>query len=341
MNRDTHIEIVNGADQVFVPRKFFYAECDVDALHKKSLDINGWKLALEFHYRNGLQLVDIRRETSDNHDIFCLTASNGVPVGHAFVSRTVEGPEFSFYTPAFPKQRGESDSDRHTYCSKKMNYLFASLKKARALNVDGLVYHFMGEVNEHISSCKALIQQRVGTNTKTTYGFDAEIIHDLFRKVVRNDPVALNMDTLTSYLEQFDKVDQQQVEATIHKESIFGRTFWGIGIGSRRVYVSKYKLAPVSTVSAPIVHDNNTALTQVGDMRVIEPSKMAESFPELVPLLLMMKVSHEKNAGKYSFYLDSTVPVADIHYKELDAVQYYRRSPGEYSRIWLFAPTGE
>jgi hypothetical protein len=222
-----------------------------------------------------------------------------------------------------------------------MNYLFASLKKARALNVDGLVYHFMGEVNEHISSCKALIQQRVGTNTKTTYGFDAEIIHDLFRKVVRNDPVALNMDTLTSYLEQFDKVDQQQVEATIHKESIFGRTFWGIGIGSRRVYVSKYKLAPVSTVSAPIVHDNNTALTQVGDMRVIEPSKMAESFPELVPLLLMMKVSHEKNAGKYSFYLDSTVPVADIHYKELDAVQYYRRSPGEYSRIWLFAPTGE
>ena len=64
--------------------------------------------------------------------------------------------------------------------------------------------------------------------------------------------------------------------------------------------------------------------------------KTIEEYPELLPLMTMMKVSYENKDGRKIGALN--FPITDKYDEGLDAVFFYSAIPTDYEHAWMATP---
>ena len=108
----------------------------------------------------------------------------------------------------------------------------------------------------------------------------------------------------------------------------FKNPFYLIGIDDyKHLLIGKFKMNRISSEDHKVEYDI------IEDFKRV---KTIEEYPELVPLMTMMKVSYEnvqcRKLGALNF------PLLDKYDEGLDAVFFYSSSPTNYEHAWMATP---
>jgi hypothetical protein len=141
-------------------------------------------------------------------------------------------------------------------------------------------------------------------------------------------PVALDLNKCQNTLDIYKEADKIRDIKREESKRFFKNPFYLIGIDDyHHLLIGKFKMT--------IIHSD----THKTEYEVVEDFKRVrtiEEYPELVPLMTMMKVSYEnkdmRRIGKLNF------PLQDKYDEGLDAVFFYSGTPTNYEQAWMATP---
>jgi hypothetical protein len=138
----------------------------------------------------------------------------------------------------------------------------------------------------------------------------------------------LDLNKCKNTLDNYKEADRIRDLKREESKRFFKNPFYLIGIDEfNHLLIGKFKMNAISESANKFEYD------------VIEDFKRyktIEEYPELLPLMTMMKVSYEakegRRLGEYKF------PVQDKYDEGLDAAFFYNGFPNHYEHAWMATP---
>ena len=257
---------------------------------------------------------------------------NGIAVGKVWTTK-VGGTnnnqlEYCFRTPYYRKARGQDNNDKETVRSIKLSSLIATLKRQNVVcKKDRLVADRIKLVRNGVHE----LRRAMGESNKQN-SFTANEIHAMLATILGESTdgilVALDLDKCKNILDIYKEADRIRDVKIEESKRFFKNPFYLIGVDEfNHLLIGKFKMNVVSD-------DSN--MLECETIEGFKRYKSVEDYPELVPLMTMMKVSYEtkgvRKVGPMNF------PVMDKYDEGLDAVFYYSTQPSHYDQAWMATP---
>ena len=292
-------------------------------------------LVRELQFKYGLKVmgkvVNVSYPQVDK-DSYMMCYPNGIAVGKVWTTKVGgiknDQLEYCFRTPFYAKSRGQDQSDRETIRSVKLSSLMATLKRQGVVPSRKDVTH--AKVT-HVKNGVSNLRRAMGDSNKQN-SFTADEVHAMLATLLGEStdgiPVALDLHKCKNILDIYKEADRIRDVKIEESKRFFKNPFYLIGIDDyHHLLIGKFKMN--------VIHSDSLKM----EYEVIEDFKRVktiEEYPELMPLMTMMKVSYEtkevRRLGKLNF------PLMDKYDEGLDAVFFYSGSPTNYDHVWMATP---
>ena len=236
--------------------------------------------------------------------------------------------EFCFRTPHYAKSRGSNQDDRETIRSTKLSSLMAVLKRQGVVRDKKTI---MDSKVKLVRNGVHALRKAMGTSDKQN-AFTADEIHVMLATLLGEStdgiiPV-LDLNKCKNTLDIYKEADRIRDIKREESKRFFKNPFYLIGIDDyKHLLIGKFKMTVLHFETSKIEYE------------IIEDFKRVrtiEEYPELVPLMTMMKVSYEtkecRRLGMLNF------PIMDSYDEGLDAAFFYGSQPTNYEQAWMATP---
>ena len=236
--------------------------------------------------------------------------------------------EFCFRTPHYAKSRGSDQNDRETIRSTKLSSLMAVLKR------QGVVRDRKTIMDSKVKDTKQGVQnlrKAMGTSDKQN-NFTPDEIHVMLATLLGESTdgisVPLDLNKCKNTLDIYKEADKIRDIKREESKRFFKNPFYLIGIDDyKHLLIGKFKMT--------VLHSD----THKMEYEIIEDFKRyktIEEYPELLPLMTMMKVSYEAKECRRLGVLN--FPIQDKYDEGLDAAFFYNSNPSNYDHAWMATP---
>lgn len=212
--------------------------------------------------------------------------------------------EYCFYTEDTNKLRGKNTKDRHTYRSKKLSSLIASLKRNNVVtdphkNIQG---KYKTIITGSLDIMKHTITKNVSHKHEIIREIDGDFIHHLIKTFFDKDAKMPEFDetTVLELLKKLDKIEKTRADLTdeifeLFKDEAYAITFHDV--------TKDYSVTKIKFPSKPKVavgrwgYEMECASTVIESCRV---KSIRQSFPELAVYLTILSESQSSRfSDKY------------------------------------------
>lgn len=236
--------------------------------------------------------------------------------------------EFCFRTPFYIKSRGSDQNDRETIRSTKLSSLMAVLKRQDVVRDKKLI---MDNKVKQVRLGAHALRKAMGESDKQN-SFTPDEIHAMLATLLGEStdgiiPV-LDLNKCKNTLDIYKEADRIRDIKREESKRFFKNPFYLIGIDDyKHLLIGKFKMTTLHIDTSKIEYE------------IIEDFKRVrtiEEYPELIPLMTMMKVSYEtkecRRLGMLNF------PIMDGYDEGLDAAFFYGSQPTNYEQAWMATP---
>jgi hypothetical protein len=292
-------------------------------------------LVRELQFKYGLKIMSKVGNVSyplPDKDAYMMCYSNGLAVCKVWTTRVggvnADQIEYCFRSPYYAKSRGQDQADRETVRSIKLSSLMATLKRQNAVRDRKSVMH---EKVRHVKNGVHNLRRAMGNSDKQN-SFTADEVHAMLATLLGEStdgiPVALDLHKCKNILDNYKEADRIRDVKIEESKRFFKNPFYLVGIDDyKHLLIGKFKMNVISSDSSKM------------DYEIIEDFKRVrtiEEYPELLPLMTMMKVSYEDTQCRKMGVLN--FPLLDKYDEGLDAVFFYSGSPTNYEHVWMATP---
>jgi hypothetical protein len=292
-------------------------------------------LVREMQFKYGLKVmgkvVNVNYPLTDK-DSYMMCYPNGIAVGKVWTTQ-VGGAEnnqleFCFRTPYYAKARGQDQNDRETIRSTKLSSLMAVLKRQDVVKPmkdlrDNKVKLVKGGVS--------VLRNAIGKSDKSNE-FTPDEVHAMLVSILGESPdgiiAPLDLNKCKNTLDIYKEADRIREVKREESKRFFKNPFYLIGIDDyKHLLIGKFKMT--------VIHSDRSKM----EYEVIEDFKRIrtiEEYPELLPLMTMMKVSYEAKECRRLGVLN--FPIQDKYDEGLDAAFFYNNFPNDYEQVWMATP---
>ena len=236
--------------------------------------------------------------------------------------------EFCFRSPFYVKSRGSNQDDRETIRSTKLSSLMAVLKRQEVVRDKKLI------MDNKVKQAKlgvSTLRKAMGISDKQN-NFTPDEIHAILATLLGESTnglsVPLDLNKCKNTLDIYKEADKIRDIKREESKRFFKNPFYLIGIDDyKHLLIGKFKMTTLHSDTSKIEYE------------IIEDFKRVrkiEEYPELVPLMTMMKVSYEtkecRRLGMLNF------PIMDGYDEGLDAAFFYGSQPTNYEQAWMATP---
>jgi hypothetical protein len=175
----------------------------------------------------------------------------------------------------------------------------------------------------------SLMRRHMGESNKSQE-LRPDEIHALLAQFLGQDlhsrGLSIDLDKCKNTLDKYDEADRIRDKKLQEVRRAFSNPFYMIGVDELGHHIiGKFKLAVLDEANDRFQYET------------IEPFKRyaaIENYPDLVPLMTMVKVAYEtKDCGKQSGY-----PIQDKYDENLDMTFFYTQRPTHYDCLWMTTP---
>ena len=292
-------------------------------------------LVRELQFKYGLKVMDkvvnVNYPEVDKH-AYMMCYPNGAAVGKVWTTNKggTDGTqlEFCFRSPYYKKSRGQDSNDRETIRSTKLSSLMAVLKRQEVVKS---MKHLTDDKVKQVRQGISVLRDSMGESTKAN-AFSGDELHAILALVLGEStdgiPISLDLNKCKMALDNYKAADKIRDMKREESKRFFKNPFYLIGIDDyHHLLIGKFKMT--------VLHSD----THKMEYETIEDFKRVrtiEEYPELLPLMTMMKVSYEakecRRVGKLNF------PIQDKYDEGLDAVFFYSTQPTNYDHAWMATP---
>jgi hypothetical protein len=265
-------------------------------------------------------------------DSYMMCYANGLAVCKVWTTKVGgiknDQLEYCYRSPFYAKSRGQDQSDRETIRSTKLSSLMAVLKRQAAVRSKKDI---MDSKIKMVRNGAHSLRKAMGNSDKQN-NFTPDEIHAMLATLLGEStdgiPVTLDLNKCKNTLDIYKEADKIRDIKREESKRFFKNPFYLIGIDDyHHLLIGKLKMT--------ILHSDTSKM----EYEIIEDFKRVrtiEEYPELVPLMTMMKVSYEnkemRRIGNLNF------PLMDKYDEGLDAVFFYSGSPTNYEQAWMATP---
>lgn len=293
-------------------------------------------LVRELQFKYGLKVMgkvmNVGYPQTDK-DSYMMCYPNGLAVGKVWTTK--EGGanndqlEFCFRTPHYAKSRGSDQNDRETIRSTKLSSLMAVLKRQGVVRDKKSI---MDNKVKLVRNGVHALRKAMGISDKQN-SFTPDEIHAMLATLLGESTdslsVPLDLNKCKNQLDIYKEADRIRDIKREESKRFFKNPFYLIGIDDyKHLLIGKFKMTAIN-----INESNKNEYEVIEDFKRY---KTIEEYPELVPLMTMMKVSYEnkdcRRLGMYNF------PIQDKYDEGLDVAFFYSTNPTNYEHAWMATP---
>jgi hypothetical protein len=265
-------------------------------------------------------------------DSYMMCYPNGLAVGKVWTTKVggvnSDQLEFCFRTPFYVKSRGSDQNDRETIRSTKLSSLMAVLKRQEVVRDKKII---MDSKVKQVKLGVSTLRKAMGISDKQN-NFTPDEIHAMLATLLGESTnglsVPLDLNKCKNTLDIYKEADKIRDIKREESKRFFKNPFYLIGIDDyKHLLIGKFKMTTLHSDTSKIEYE------------IIEDFKRVrtiEEYPELVPLMTMMKVSYEakecRRLGMLNF------PIMDSYDEGLDAAFFYGSQPTNYEQAWMATP---
>ena len=292
-------------------------------------------LVRELQFKYGLKVMDkvvnVNYPEIDKH-AYMMCYPNGIAVGKVWTTNkggtANDQLEFCFRSPFYAKSRGQDHNDRETIRSTKLSSLMAVLKRQEVVKP---MKHIRDAKVKIVKQAVTLLRNAMGTSDKRNE-FSADEIHAMLLTVLGESTdgilTPLDLNKCKNTLDIYKEADRIREIKKEESKRFFKNPFYLIGMDEyKHLLIGKFKIT--------VIHSD----TNKFEYEVLEDFKRVrtiEEYPELLPLMTMMKVSYEAKEVKRLGVLN--FPIQDKYDEGLDAAFFYNSHPNDYEQAWMATP---
>jgi hypothetical protein len=257
---------------------------------------------------------------------------NGIVVGKATTVNNDEGKtEYQYFSPYFTKARGTDKKDKQTLHSTKLGALMGLLKKHNAILTEEEMEK--KTLIPAIANSVFVAQRAQGSSYKRN-DLQADVIHALLAHFFGENPNSLSLSVpIKECKDLFDKYNEaDRVEAMKQQivMDMFHKPFYIVGVdGFNDISIGKLKVTSTN-------YDKNDGLLT---FETVEPyrrySNVVESYPDIMPILTMVKVSYGNFSGRLAA---DCIPIVDEYNAPLSAAFSFDSSVSHYDSVFMVTP---
>lgn len=265
-------------------------------------------------------------------DSYMMCYPNGLAVGKVWTTKVGgvnnDQLEFCFRSPHYAKSRGQDQADRETIRSVKLSSLMATLKRQEVVKTKkDLTDMKVRQVKNGVSN----LRRAMGDSNKQN-SFTPDEVHVMLATLLGEStdgiPVALDLSKCKNILDNYKEADRIRDVKIEESKRFFKNPFYLIGMDDyKHLLIGKFKMNVINDSLGKCEYDI------VEDFKRV---KTIEEYPELVPLMTMMKVSYENKEVRRMGVLN--FPMMDKYDEGLDAVFFYNGTPTNYEHAWMATP---
>jgi hypothetical protein len=236
--------------------------------------------------------------------------------------------EFCFRSPFYVKSRGSNQDDRETIRSTKLSSLIAVLKRQEVVRNKKLI---MDNKVKQVMLGVSTLRKAMGISDKQN-NFTPDEIHAILATLLGESTnglsVPLDLNKCKNTLDIYKEADKIRDIKREESKRFFKNPFYLIGIDDyKHLLIGKFKMTTLHSDTSKIEYE------------IIEDFKRVrtiEEYPELLPLMTMMKVSYETKECRRLGVLN--FPIMDNYDEGLDAAFFYGSQPTNYEQAWMATP---
>lgn len=259
--------------------------------------------------------------------------------------------QYCFRSPYRVKARGKTLVDKESTKSEKISVLVKTLvSKKMVISEQELIQRKIKrnviEAQDTLTKCfkKPHVYNNLDDNDLRL------LLANFLGEEADSEWLSINQTKCKELFDKYKKQDRMVTKQKAEMIQFFNAPFYMVGVDGNG-YFTVGKLAGVAVdVSNPVPTDATqaTLFTVMGEkvgywanhyMTIVEPFKRykhIEDYPELVPLITMIKAKLE-GSGSEKFRI---VPNIDVFDQDLNAIFKSSNNLGNYANCWMFTPCG-
>lgn len=286
-------------------------------------------LVRELEFKFGLKVLRLTAVCTDYgaQGAYQLCNKFGIAIAKVWACKNNDGKmEYNYRSPYYLKERGQSREDKETIRSVKISSLMATLTRHDVVPPhDEMVTKKVAMTKDAMG----LMRRHMGDSYKTQELTPTEV-HALIAQFLGQDldsrGLSIDLNKCKNTLDKYDEADRIRDKKVEEVRRAFSNPYYMVGVDELGHHIiGKFKLNVINEV-----HDEFQYET-------VEPFKRyatIEDYPDLVPLMTMVKVAYEsKDTSKHYGY-----PITDKYDEDLDMTFFYKNRPTHYDCLWMTTP---
>lgn len=290
-------------------------------------------LVRELEFKFGLKVLRLAPVRTDYgaQGAYQLCNKFGIAVAKVWSVKNLDGKlEYCYRSPYYKKERGSSTEDRETIRSVKISSLIATLTRHNVVpSADVIVTNKVARTKDAIG----LMRRAIGDSYKTQELSPTEV-HALIAQFLGQDldsrGLSIDINKCKNTLDKYDNIDRIRDKKVEEIRRAFANPYYMIGVDELGHHIiGKFKLVLIDEANDKFQYET------------VEPFKRyttIEDYPELVPLMTMVKVAYENKdtMSKHCGY-----PLQDKYDENLDMTFFYQNRPTHYDCLWMTTPCSD
>jgi len=287
-------------------------------------------LVRELEFKFGLKVLRLCPVRTDHgaQGAFQLCNKSGIAVAKVWAQPNNDGrTEYCYRSPYYVKERGSSREDKETIRSVKISSLMATLTRH---NVVPPHDEMVGKKVAMTKDAMSLMRRHMGESNKSQLMRPDEI-HALLAEFLGQDlnsrGLSIDISLCKNTLDKYDEADRIRDKKVEEVKRAFANPFYMIGVDELGHHI-------IGKFSLTVMDEANNKF----QYETIEPFKRyatIEDYPDLVPLMTMVKVSYETKDGMAK---QNGYPIQDKYDENLDMTFFYSQRPTHYDCLWMTTP---
>jgi hypothetical protein len=302
----------------------FHAVAD-DSLKEKVAQSKVLPLIRELNHIYGLKVY---AESGDFHygsvepetgNFMLCDEVQGFPVGRVFIYEDT----FCYHTPYRSKQRGADDFDRHTFRSKKLSSLIASLKKA---GIPTKGEQMVEQLDETMNGAVRPVYTSFNVDRKNSLNGDYahEILLALQSGKTLSDLPQSSRDLYLKHIDDYTKVDIQLETRKQGMHEMMDNCYV-VGADRKGHYL-------VADGGCEVMQANGVEFYRLSYKSPFKRVNSLQEYPDILSCLTMTKVHLDSD---YRPWHKSLAPQGDRYIPELGISYGYKSNNTDFDMEWL------
>ena len=265
----------------------------------------------DFHYGSG---------ESDVGNYMLCDEVQGFPVGRVFVYED----NFCYHTPYRSKQRGTDDFDRHTFRSKKLSSLIASLKKA---NIPTKGEQMVQQLDETMNGAVRPIFTSFNVDRK--YNITGDYAHEILLALqsgkTLSDLPQGSRDLYLKYIDDYTKVDIQLETRKQGMHEMMDNCYV-VGADRKGHYL-------IADGGCEVMQSNGAEFYRLSYKSPFKRVSSLKEYPDILSCLTMTKVHLDSKFRPWGG--NSLAPHGDNYIPEMGISYGYTQNNTDFDMEWL------